>query len=292
MLADSLDSKPTHLDQIINLSNAYGRTPIFAAVEYNDVERTQLLLQLGADVTVRDLRGKTTLSIADKRSEVYKIVQQAFKAAEENAKRIADAFLETEKPVERQKATKKKQPKSHTSSSAKKVTSAAERTELTPDPAAPSSSSSTSSTGLEHGQRDSQASSSADGPAWTIVGAKKPKGSLSVVTASPTRGDTLPSVPSSPVKVPQVPADLPALNRALDKLHPQATNLDLQPGNLFGIGLDNLSMAQLTVLEEIHRDQLTALGDAKVTEAKRQERFRVEEEGKIARQIQELRGKA
>jgi hypothetical protein len=72
-------------------------------------------------------------------------------------------------------------------------------------------------------------------------------------------------------------------NARLERVHPTAVALDVAPRHLLGVGLDELSYSQLEAAEEVHRELLSRLADARVELVRQQERTRAEELAEIER---------
>jgi hypothetical protein len=300
VLSEPFSSDKDHLTQIVNVQNVFGRTALFSAAEQNDAARAAALIQLGAEVSKRDKAGKNVLSVVpDKKSEVYKVLQAGFKAEQDKAKKLGEDLLFQSEPKQPAAQSSKTQATSQPKKS-KPVQNHPKKSqeEITPSPA-PATATQVESPVIAE-KKVIQKEEIDSGP-WQTVGSKKPK----VFTPPPRQNQpkkTAPApkqqksepIPSPVLSSPQKPQksagnQLNEMIRALEHLCPHAEDLDLHPSNLCGLGLESLSMAQLSALEEIHRQQLVVLGDAKVAEAKRQERIRFEEENKIEQEIQQLR---
>ena len=74
----------------------------------------------------------------------------------------------------------------------------------------------------------------------------------------------------------------------LEQRHPTAAALKVSLRNLLGLGVDEMSASQLEAAEEVHRELLVGLTDARVELARRQERARLEEAAAIERTIETL----
>ena len=74
----------------------------------------------------------------------------------------------------------------------------------------------------------------------------------------------------------------------LEQRHPTACALKVSLGNLLGLGVDEMSASQLEAAEDVHRELLACLTDARVELARRQERARLEEAAAIERTIETL----
>ena len=84
-------------------------------------------------------------------------------------------------------------------------------------------------------------------------------------------------------------------NRATERMenvHLEALASGINCGHVLGLDLDNLSFGQLDSLEEVHRELIARLNDARISLARRTERARVEEEIRIRREMEELRAHA
>jgi hypothetical protein len=84
-------------------------------------------------------------------------------------------------------------------------------------------------------------------------------------------------------------------NRAMERMenvHLEAVASGINCGHVLGLDLDNLSFGQLDSLEEVHRELIARLNDARISLAQRTERARVEEEIRISREMEELRAHA
>jgi len=84
-------------------------------------------------------------------------------------------------------------------------------------------------------------------------------------------------------------------NRAMERMenvHLEAVASGINCGHVLGLDLDNLSFGQLDSLEEVHRELVARLNDARISLAQRTERARVEEEIRIRREMEELRAHA
>jgi hypothetical protein len=71
----------------------------------------------------------------------------------------------------------------------------------------------------------------------------------------------------------------------LERMHPTASALKVSLSNLLGVGVGEMSASQLEAAEDVHRDLLARLTDARVELARRQERARLEEAAAIERTI-------
>ena len=71
----------------------------------------------------------------------------------------------------------------------------------------------------------------------------------------------------------------------LERRHPTASALKVSLSNLLGVGVGEMSASQLEAAEDVHRDLLARLTDARVELARRQERARLEEAAAIERTI-------
>ena len=74
----------------------------------------------------------------------------------------------------------------------------------------------------------------------------------------------------------------------LERRHPTACALKVSLRNLLGLGVDEMSASQLEAAEDVHRELLACLTDARVELARRQERARLEEAAAIERTIETL----
>jgi hypothetical protein len=74
----------------------------------------------------------------------------------------------------------------------------------------------------------------------------------------------------------------------LEQRHPTACALKVSLRNLLGLGVDEMSASQLEAAEDVHRELLACLTDARVELARRQERARLEEAAAIERTIETL----
>lgn len=92
----------------------------------------------------------------------------------------------------------------------------------------------------------------------------------------------------------QAPADAPDkpkqsanwVNEATARLaekHPTAVSLGLEAKHVLGIGIDDLSYSQLEACEEVHRELLSSLADARINLVREQERTRAAELAEIER---------
>ena len=84
-------------------------------------------------------------------------------------------------------------------------------------------------------------------------------------------------------------------NRAMERMenvHLEAVASGINCGHVLGLDLDNLSFGQLDYLEEVHRELVARLNDARISLAQRTERARVEEEIRIRRDMEELQAHA
>ena len=84
-------------------------------------------------------------------------------------------------------------------------------------------------------------------------------------------------------------------NRAMERMenvHLEAVASGINCGHVLGLDLDNLSFGQLDSLEEVHRELVARLNDARISLAQRTERARIEEEIRIRREMEELRAHA
>jgi hypothetical protein len=74
----------------------------------------------------------------------------------------------------------------------------------------------------------------------------------------------------------------------LEQRHPTACALKVSLRNLLGLGVAEMSASQLEAAEDVHRELLAGLTDARVELARRQERARLEEAAAIERTIETL----
>ena len=74
----------------------------------------------------------------------------------------------------------------------------------------------------------------------------------------------------------------------LERRHPTAAALKVSLRNLLGLGVGEMSASQLEAAEDVHRELLACLTDARVELARRQERARLEEAVAIERTIETL----
>jgi hypothetical protein len=74
----------------------------------------------------------------------------------------------------------------------------------------------------------------------------------------------------------------------LEQRHPTACALKVSLRNLLGLGVAEMSASQLEAAEDVHRELLACLTDARVELARRQERARLEEAAAIERTIETL----
>lgn len=71
----------------------------------------------------------------------------------------------------------------------------------------------------------------------------------------------------------------------LDKTHPTASGLKVKLKNLLGIGVEDMSASQLEAAEDVHKELLNCLVDARVELARATERARLEELAAIERVV-------
>ena len=71
----------------------------------------------------------------------------------------------------------------------------------------------------------------------------------------------------------------------LDKTHPTASGLRVKLKNLLGIGVEDMSASQLEAAEDVHKELLNCLVDARVELARATERARLEELAAIERVV-------
>ena len=69
----------------------------------------------------------------------------------------------------------------------------------------------------------------------------------------------------------------------LAEKHPTAVALELEAKHVLGIGIDDLSYSQLEACEEVHRELLSSLADARINLVREQERTRAAELAEIER---------
>jgi hypothetical protein len=67
----------------------------------------------------------------------------------------------------------------------------------------------------------------------------------------------------------------------LEATHPTAGALEVEPAHLLGIGVSQLSYSQLEAAEEVHRELLSRLADARIELVRVQERTRAAEVAEI-----------
>ena len=94
--------------------------------------------------------------------------------------------------------------------------------------------------------------------------------------------------------VPPPPAPMPSKEKMsavwvseatarLAEKHPTAVALELEAKHVLGIGIDDLSYSQLEACEEVHRELLSSLADARINLVREQERTRAAELAEIER---------
>jgi len=74
----------------------------------------------------------------------------------------------------------------------------------------------------------------------------------------------------------------------LQQRHPKAAALEIEPMNVLGLGIEQLSMSQLEALEEIHLGELSRVADARVQLASQQKLAAHLEAAKLAREFREV----
>ena len=89
--------------------------------------------------------------------------------------------------------------------------------------------------------------------------------------------------PPSPTPVAPDPAWVTEAHERLARVHPTAVALELEPRHVLGLGTSTLSYSQLEAAEEVHRELLSRLADARIELVREQERTRAEELAEIDR---------
>ena len=69
----------------------------------------------------------------------------------------------------------------------------------------------------------------------------------------------------------------------LEAVHPTAAALEVELPHLLGVGVSQLSYSQLEAAEEVHRELLSRLADARIELVRLQERTRAAEVAEIDR---------
>ena len=123
---------------------------------------------------------------------------------------------------------------------------------------------------------------------WAFVATEKafkaaPVKSAETVKVSEPAARKLPTV-SQPSSSTVVSWEHEAKAR-LDKTHPTASGLRVKLKNLLGIGVEDMSASQLEAAEDVHKELLNCLVDARVELARATERARLEELAAIERVV-------
>ena len=135
---------------------------------------------------------------------------------------------------------------------------------------------------------------------------REPKAKASAPAPAPSKGTkswasvATKNVPPPTVKISEkktgahltVPQDPPPsvsweaeARERLERVHPTAAALKVGLKNLLGLGVDEMSASQLEAAEEVHRELLSGLVDARVELARKTERALMEEAAAIERTI-------
>ena len=97
------------------------------------------------------------------------------------------------------------------------------------------------------------------------------------------RKAAVPSTAASIALQPQPSLRLAEAHERLARVHPTAVALELEPRHVLGLGTSTLSYSQLEAAEEVHRELLSRLADARIELVREQERTRAEELAEIDR---------
>jgi hypothetical protein len=281
--------------RMISYQDKVGRTPLHQAAERGIDACATLLIEAGADIQLKDKAGRRALDIAKKGSNnVYSIIFAKWEYLEQEAQKKANALLESiasestaPKPQPRpQQAPKKKQQKSDNTKRLTAVNSsqAAVTNPNADSPAAPK-------------QHPTPATPTANPTQSKVPSAATPtiaqpvaKNSWAAVAKTTVNAANIEQTqrPATPPVQPEASFSLEAMEQELRSACLQADDLDLKLHHLVGLGASELSMAQLTALEDFHHKMLRHLVDLKIGFARRQERNKIEEQRKLDAELSKL----
>ena len=118
------------------------------------------------------------------------------------------------------------------------------------------------------------------GPSWASVANGDRRARTAAVPS--TVPSPAPPPPPPPPVAPE-PAWVTEAHERLARVHPTAVALELEPRHVLGLGTSTLSYSQLEAAEEVHRELLSRLADARIELVREQERTRAEELAEIER---------